>query len=149
MLLRSKLPLNRYNSGTLVVEDDDGSVILGPYPCRGKADNQDALAHSNPDRDPTRPYGDHPYGTYAVVAVQLDKQPARSYGSAFLLLDPQSGDALSAKKKGRTGLAIHGGDLGQGGSLRATQGCLRTTNTAVTLIAALQPVGWTYICEAE
>jgi hypothetical protein len=82
-----------------------------------------------------------------VVSMELDKQPSHSYGAAFLLLDPQSGDALSAKMLGRTGLGIHGGDLAPDGALRATEGCLRTTNEAMMFIAALDPVGWRYICE--
>lgn len=151
MRLHSKLPLNRWLPGVLTVEDDGGNVVLGPFPCRGKADNYDAEKHGNPDRYPTLPYGDHPYGSYRVAAVQADKQPARSYGPFFLLLDPVSGDAWKGRQNGRAGIAIHGGDPAPDptpwGPLRATDGCLRTENEAVTQIAKLNPTGWVYVCE--
>lgn len=147
MRLRAVLPTNRWLAGTLMVEDDSGSVVLGPFPCRGKADGYIAGVHSNPDRDPTRPFGDHPAGLYLISVVQRDKPPAHSYGPFFLLMDPMSGDALTAKENGRTGLAIHGGDLNADGSLRATEGCLRTTNEAISQIGAMEPLGWFYECE--
>jgi len=67
-------------------------------------------------------------GTYRCVAVNFAKWPPRSYGAAFILLDPQTGDAYLAKDNGRAGLAIHGGDPDQNGALRATEGCLRLYN---------------------
>jgi hypothetical protein len=147
----SRLPLNRWYPGVLMVEDDGGSIILGPFSCRGKADNGDAVAHGNPQRYPTLPYGDHPYGGYHVALVQKDKPTAHTYGPYFLLLDPVSGDALKGKQNGRTGIALHGGDLSDQdipyGPLRATDGCLRTTNEAISAIAALAPTGWVYVCE--
>lgn len=147
MRLHSWLPLNRWQSGRIVVEHDDGVVVAGPWACRGKADSQAAAGHHNADRYPTLPYGDHPYGTYIVVAVEPNKQPAHSYGPCFLLLDPQTGDALKAKQNGRTGLGIHAGDPNDDGSLRATEGCLRTTNTAILAIQTMDPLHWTYICD--
>jgi len=149
--IRSKLPLNRWLPGTLVVEDDHNNVVLGPFPARGKADSYDAEKHGNPDRYPTLPYGDHPYGSYNVVLVQADKPTFHTYGPFFLLLDPVSGDALKAKKNGRTGIGIHGGDPATEetpwGWLRATDGCLRTTNDAITAIGKMGPLTWSYLCE--
>ena len=150
MRLHSLLPLNRWLQGLLTVEDDLGSVVAGPWPCRGKADSQDAANHGNPERYPTQPFGDHPYGAYQIAAVEPDKQPPRTFGPCFLLLDPISGDALKAKQNGRVGIGAHGGDLGvvtTYGNLRATDGCLRTTNEAIAAIEAMSPQGWTYLCE--
>jgi hypothetical protein len=151
MVIRSRLPLNRWLAGTVQVEDEGGNVVLGPLPCRGKADSQRAAAHGNPERYPTLPFGDHPSGTYAVAAEVPDKAPRASYGPFFLLLDPVAGDALRAKENGRTGLAIHGGDPdpkpGPYGPLRATEGCLRVSNGDVAQIAALVRPGDTYVAE--
>ena len=146
MNLRSSLPLDRWKSGVLVVEDNS-KIVLGPFLCLGKADNAMAASHSNPSRINTLPFGDHPFGTYVIVGIQKDKQPTHSYGPYFLLLEPFSGDALVAKYNGRVGLAIHGGDLNANGSLRATEGCLRTTNDAVTQIVSRIKIGDYYICE--
>jgi hypothetical protein len=148
MVLRSFLPINRALLGTIQAENDEGKILAGPFPARGKADNQDAAAHQNPERYPTRPYGDHPYGEYRVQNVVLKPVPAHSFGPVFFLLDPERGDALSAKLLGRTGLGIHGGDPGSGANtLRATDGCLRTTNEAMLALVALNPEGSRYICE--
>lgn len=147
MRLHSKLPIDRRAPGVLTVEDDAGNIVLGPFPCFGKADSQEAGAHGNPERYPTRPFGDHPYGEYRVVEVERDKQPPHSYGPYFLLLDPIAGDALSAKLNGRTGLALHGGGPSSSGGLRPTEGCLRTTDEAIVKIAERDPAGWLYICD--
>ena len=147
MKLRSVLPINRWLPGLLTVEDDFGAVVLGPFPCRGKADGQIAAAKGNPSRFPTMPYGDHPSGAYRVLYTETGKLPASSFGPFFLLLDPLSGRAAVAKQNGRAGLAIHGGDLNPDGSLRSTKGCLRISNEAVSQIAALGPTGWFYECE--
>lgn len=146
MIIRARLPMNRRLPGVLTLEDD-GTVLLGPYPCRGKADGAVAEFHGNAQRLPWIPYGDHPAGAYRVVLVQRDKPPHRTYGPFFILLDPVSGDAARAKMNGRTGIAIHGGDAVADGSLRATEGCLRTTNEAVTFLAALVAPGTQYICQ--
>lgn len=147
MMLRALLPRNRWNSGRLWVETSAGAILAGPWPCRGKADGQIALLHGNPSRDPTKPYGDHPTGTYKVSALIHNKPPVRSYGPCFILLDPVGGEALMAEEAQRLGLAIHGGDLTAEGTLRATEGCLRVTNTTATILAGLVSVGTPYICE--
>src|SRR2546427_11222285 len=137
MRIVSNLPSDRLQTGSLTATNDAGVVILGPVPARGKADGQIAAAHANPDRDPERIDGDHPTGTYRVVRVEHDKSPTHSYGPRFLLLDPIDGDALIAKKNGRAGLAIHGGDSAPDGSLRATEGCLRVSNETALAVAGL------------
>lgn len=148
MRIVSRLPLNRWLPGTLWVEDQDGKVVVGPYACRGKADQQAATAHGNPTRAPWLPYGDHPAGGYRVVLVQHDKPTPQTFGPFFILLDPITGDALRGKQNGRQGIAIHGGDPTPDGGLRATKGCLRITNEAVTFLAALvSEPGTIYVCE--
>lgn len=62
----------------------------------------------------------HTYGTYPSV-----------------LLDPISGDALTAKHNGRAGLMIHGGAPALDGSLRSTFGCIRVSEANERDLAAL------------
>lgn len=145
-LMRSRLPHDRTRTGTVVIEDG-GVVVAGPFVCYGKADNQEAAKHGNPDRDPTQPNGDHPTGSYQIAAIQHDKEPAHSYGPVFFLLEPTGGDALIAKKNGRAGLAAHGGDQRADGSLRPTFGCLRMRNEDILATEPLVTVGMQYICE--
>lgn len=123
MKIWSALPVDRFVAGTCWVTDDAGATIFGPVRARGEADNAGARDHGNPDEDPTEAYGDHPYGEYAVVSVEV-KELAR-YGPYFLRLDPVSGQALEAKKNGRAGIGAHGGRLHADGRLRETFGCLR------------------------
>lgn len=148
MRLRSVLPVNRWLAGRLWLEDDAGTILRGPYPCRGKADSQVAAEHGNPERATTLPFGDHPSGRYRVAAMVRDKEPAHAYGPWFFLLDPFEGDALTAEEAERRGLGIHGGRLSQDGrTLRATNGCLRTTDSAMVELAALVEVDTEYVCE--
>lgn len=147
MKLRSRLPVDRTKRGTISVEDDAGNVVLGPFVCYGKADNAEAASKGNPYRSSVRSFGDHPYGAFEVSLVQRDKPTAHTYGPFFLLLNPTGGDALVAKRNGRTGLAIHGGDPNESGDLRPTFGCLRLRNDDVAAIAAMSPTGWAYVCE--
>ncbi len=116
--------MDRVANGELSIEDETG-VVYGPVAIRGKADGQIAKQHGNPTLNPTLPFGNHPGGTYHIVAIEKDKQPEHSYGPYFFLLDPVDGEALVAKQNGREGLAIHAGDMTETHGLRATEGCLR------------------------
>ena len=147
MTINVKLPLDRWKQGTIEVRDENGIVVCGVFSCYGKADNKEAAAHNNPNRYTTFSYGDHPYGKYKIIAIEKDKIPAHTYGSYFILIDPTDGDALVGKNNGRVGLAIHGGDLGEKGILRATNGCLRVTNKDITQIVSHIKIGDTYICD--
>ena len=125
-----RLPKNRWNLGTLEMQDKSGSVVFGPVSCCGRADNSGAGAHGNPTRDSTKPYGDTPLGVYQVVGLspvdQHDEHEVRQYGrQEKIVLDPISGDALKSKRNGRYGLLIHGGALSDNGQLRPTYGCIR------------------------
>lgn len=133
----SRLPPDREAEGQFWVTNSAGQIIFGPVRCRGEADNSGAKAHANVQEDPERAYGDHPSGLYHIVNVAHNPIPAHSYGPVFIRLDPRDGEALQAKLNGRTGIGIHGGDLGPGEMLRATFGCLRLENDAVQQVATL------------
>ncbi len=127
---------------------------MDPARAYADADGAAAVAHGNADESSTRPFGDHPFGEYLVVAVRWSKtdDERQHYGSVRLLLDPVGGDALIAKNNGRTGLCIHGGPL-RDEQLRATNGCLRVDDvTAVALAKLVEPeltAGCSvhYVCE--
>jgi lipoprotein-anchoring transpeptidase ErfK/SrfK len=75
-----------------------------------------------------KPFGDIPTGEYTGY-VTVPGKPERSYGPyRRIALDPITGDAFEAKRNGRYGLMIHGGDLSSKGALRPTHGCLRLSN---------------------
>ena len=121
--------------GTIASSDP----LIGPARAYADADSAAAAAHGNPGEDPERPFGDHPFGAYDVVAVVWSTTDAEraSYGPVRLRLDPTGGQALEAKAHGRAGLAIHGGPT-RDGRLRATNGCLRVDDeTAVALASAI------------
>jgi hypothetical protein len=126
------LPADRKQYGRLSLIDADGTVLFGPVSVLGKSDNQSAAAHGNPSRDPVKPFGDTPTGTFQCMlgkAGQLTQQLTHSYGPyGWISLDPQTGQALQAKQNGRFGLLIHGGDLNAQGRLRPTFGCIRMFN---------------------
>lgn len=134
MRIQIQLHQNRVLPGTFQVSSDDGSsVLLGPVPCLGKADNNDAALHHNPNRDPTKQFGDTPTGTFAVAAMvpHSGETDLHTYGHfPSLLLDPQSGQALAAKHAGREGLMIHGGAPSATGGLRPTHGCIRLSDAS-------------------
>jgi hypothetical protein len=139
------LPQNRIRPGQLSVFDDDGSLVFGPVACLGKADNGAAKAHGNPTRDPTQRFGDTPTGSYAAVMLVVHdagETNVHTYGAhPSILLDPVSGQALTAKQQGRTGIMIHGGAPSPTGGLRPTNGCVRLSEADQgSLIALVQPV---------
>ena len=51
--------------GTIASSDP----LIGPARAYADADSAAAAAHGNPGEDPERPFGDHPFGAYDVVAV--------------------------------------------------------------------------------
>lgn len=131
MRIESKLPVNRVEEGNIYLEGG----LLGR--ARGKADNQKAIEHGNPSRDPSKPFGDHPSGKYQVIEVRtVDPADSHSYGPFKLVLKCLEGVALDAANNGRTDLEIHGGDpQADGVSLRATYGCLRVSNAVIKMLA--------------
>lgn len=123
-------------AGTIWAEEP----ALAPARAYADADGAAAAAHGNADEDPTRAFGDHPFGLSHLVKVtwSTTEEEFAHYGPVRILLDPIGGQALEAKKNGRTGLCIHGGPL-RDGQLRATNGCLRVDDaTAVALARAVE-----------
>lgn len=139
------LPKDRAKCGTLTLRDSKGKVAAGPFTACGTADLISAKKHKNDSRSALLPYGHTPTGAYKVTDVfavgEGTRYSAKSYGDfGAIRLSPQSGDAKLASEVGkRTGLLIHGGDLGAGGRLRPTNGCVRLSNTDMkTLIIAVE-----------
>lgn len=134
--LRVSLPNNRLNTGTVeLVDPTTGLRVFGPVPALGRAARDTAKKKNNPDGISTLPYGDTPSGGYRIPYVLASgagtNHPADTYGSAgVIVLDPVSGDALTAENNGRTGLLIHAGRQVSSptplpGHLRPTNGCIR------------------------
>lgn len=142
--IRVSLPAERTRYGNLLVSDDAGTTLAGPFDCYGKADNLSAKAKGNPTRDPTKSFGDTPTGKYRGFINDIARTPSndKTYGpQAVITLDPQSGQAKVAKENGRFGLLIHGGDLNAAGRLRPTFGCVRVANGDMKAILAAIPKG--------
>ncbi len=134
--IRVRLPNDRRNTGTLeMVDTITGLTLFGPIPALGRAARNTAAAHGNPNGLSTLPFGDTPTGGYRLPMVLRSgantNHPADVYGSSgVIVLDPVSGDALTAKNNGRTGLLIHSGrqistPTPLPSHLRPTNGCIR------------------------
>lgn len=137
MKLLAELPVDRETEGRFSVLDEDGHCILGPVRCRGEADDAEEARHGTPDDDAIGVFGDHPFDGSRVTAIEQNKQPARSYGPFFFRLFPLTGQAKAGWDAGRRGLGIHGGELGPGGMLRPTYGCLRLDDETCESLAKL------------
>jgi hypothetical protein len=126
------LPIDRWLPGFLVLMNAEETQLLYDIPCRGKADGGNARKNNNPERDPTRPWGDLPSGLYEEVTVSRFKPERKTFGPTAILLNGITGDARKARDYGRTGIAIHanrGNDR-----LMATYGCLRLFDRDMDLI---------------
>ena len=144
-----QLKRNRDVLGALSLVTDGGRVLLKDIPCLGQADAKSAAAKGNPERDPLKVYGATPTGKYNCYLSEprsADAQYIRTYGPhGVIALDPFDGAALTAKRNGRFGLLIHGGDpsgipwikrVWKG--LRPTFGCVRVANDDMAkLLAAI------------
>lgn len=150
---------DRQNTGFIMVIDDRGTPLAGPFRVLGRADGATAAGKRNPDRTPTRPYGDTPTGQYSVPEGGVfptgngTNYQERSFGTnGAIRMEGVDGDALIAAENGRTGLLIHGGDLNAAGRLRPTYGCLRVRNDAMRAIMnaldGRQPA-WILVVEDE
>jgi L,D-transpeptidase-like protein len=156
--LTVQLNPDRTQGGMLSIFDQNGIQVGYGLSVLGKAAFDDANAHGNPTADPTLPYGDTPTGTYNILSVTGCVPPydnTHSYGpNGVIRLDPQSGQATTGKANGRTGILIHGGDLGVGGALRRTNGCMRLRDDEMeyllqqmTLLSPLDPVSTIEVAE--
>jgi hypothetical protein len=146
MRLHVRLPVNRWEAGELWLKKGD-DVILGPFDCRGKADNGAAAAHGNPpagnpsQRDPRKPYGDTPAGKWAAcrIVARPHFTPGDGIGPIWIpltreLADDDATTRLLAEDNPdcRRNLGIH---AGRGdGDLMATNGCLRVHDKTMTIL---------------
>lgn len=135
------LPHDRSQPGILRVLEEDGREVLR-VPCLGKADNLGAANHGNPSRDPRKPFGDLPTGSYAIRGLSpvdaTDPEEINRYGPhGKFVLEPLSGDAFAGKENGRYGLLIHGGLPAAGQKLRPTYGCARLFDADMAQLVAL------------
>lgn len=133
------LKKDRTELGSLVATGDDG-IIAGPFSCLAISDIQAAVDAGNPSRDPIKPEGNLPTGTYRcnIVGPGL---PVHSYGPGQRIeLTGIAGDALTAMLL-RSGLLDHGGDLNPAyvgwEGLRPTHGCCRLRNEDIAALIAV------------
>lgn len=136
MRISIALPADRVRPGRLRLVSDGG--VLLDVPCLGKADSGRALKEGNPDRDPVKPYGDTPGGTYhAAKVVTFDPEHQRMGRHAIPLIG-SGGPALKAMDL-RTGLYIHatpGNDANRGTDrLIPTFGCVRLLDADMAALA--------------
>lgn len=133
MRLIVQLPKDRTRLGLLRLEFGVGETMFW-CPCYGKADTAGAVAHNNPTRDPTKPYGDFAAGEYRMEVIEADPNNVTKFGHAQRIqLTGVAGDALAGVENGRFGILIHGGDL-RNGELRPTFGCLRLQDSDMMML---------------
>lgn len=126
----------RDREGALALYDAAGTVVFGPVPVCATADQSVARQLSNAVRDPLRPGGHPPFGSYRFVkATRLAPDEYRARGPCALVFEPRTGDAVSAESHGRLLLELHGGAPGSGGGLRPTGGGLRVADEVVEELA--------------
>lgn len=130
----------REHLGRLITFLDSGAR-LSPVEVCLTADESSARAAGNPGCDPLRPGGHAPFGTYRLREVRDVPDASRDeYGSHSLVFEPQSGEALQAESFGRLALALHGGELGEDGRLRTTDGGFRVgEDTLRLLVSRMKP----------
>src|ERR1700722_11410234 len=93
-----QLPANRDYTGQLEIQNAAGKCIAGPFRVCGRVDDDTALNHKNPARDPLLPFGDIPFGEYQVVKI-MPSGPGTPYSTeefgaaGVVLLRPRLGDA--------------------------------------------------------
>lgn len=125
-----ELPEDRNCVGSLRLVNDKGVDVAGPFAACGRADRKTAGDRGNPTGDPLKPYGDTPYGTFAVVDIVKTGEGSafnrRDFGEhGAIRLKPAEGDAALAGRAGRTGFMIHAGEAAPRGGLKPTNGSVR------------------------
>jgi len=137
-----RLPADRDFCGTIQAIADDGALLAGPFRIAGRADAAAAARAGNPARSPLFLYGDTPCGRYKSryllptgAATNFD---AAIYGPhGVLVLTGSGGDAALAEANGRFHILLHGGGLGAGGRLCATNGALRMDDDKLKILLGL------------
>ncbi|WP_234531909.1 L,D-transpeptidase family protein [Paenibacillus pseudetheri] len=122
--------------------NDSGALVFGPKQTLGRSEYGYNWSQIN---------GHTPTGVYSatISGAPMDQTEGniRSYGpSKYVIMDPISGNALTAEQNGRTGLWIHGGAAADAGAisypLRPTHGCVRLSdNDQASLIYVLSTLG--------
>ena len=113
--IRVKLSANRWSPGTLSLYDKNGSVVFSAR-CLGRSEYNTPMNVT---------YGNTPTGVYQGH-LGLIRSSAYSYGP-YQTVDLVGVSGI-AKSSGRSGILIHSGTPGPGGSLRPSHGCVRLSN---------------------
>lgn len=107
-------------------------------PANTRADDRLATAKGNPDRNPTRRFGDVPFGIYEIIGWSRarDQKSVEIFGrhGAFVLR-PLSGQAAVADSNGRTAVLLHSGPDVR----RPTDGSIRVPESVMDLLASTVP----------
>lgn len=128
------VPRNRARCGRAMLVAADDTVRLGPFRVLATANRRQARRHGNPERDPRRPFGHPPTGSFLVAGslppgVVPNPRRRRRFGRlGALVLAPERGVALEALANGRRHVYLHGGPLDNKGRLRPTLGGFRVRN---------------------
>ena len=136
MNLVATFPQDRSKVGSLVVEHPGG---VESFPCLGKADDAMAAKKRNKMRDPLRPYGDTPLGTWTARLGVIQRETSAYGPFPVIALWPERGQALQAYAlpNPRSGIWLHGGDKNSQGHLRPTFGCIRVSNETMARLVEL------------
>ncbi|NPV92602.1 MAG: L,D-transpeptidase [Firmicutes bacterium] len=113
--IRVELSADRWSPGRLHLYDKNGGVVFSAR-CLGRSEYNTPMNVT---------YGNTPTGVYLGRLGRV-RSSAYSYGP-YQTVD-LVGVAGIAKTSRRTGILIHGGAPGPGGSLRPSHGCVRLSN---------------------
>ena len=125
------LASDRNRVGRLILKDDAGRKLAGPYSVCGRANDFAASEHRNPTRSPLQPYGDTPTGEYRMRGIVRTGRGTAYDASKFgkfgmIVLEPVRGQAAIADQNGRHVLVIHAGTPNPASRLLyATNGSVR------------------------
>ena len=125
------LASDRNRVGRLILKDDAGRKLAGPYSVCGRANDFAASEHRNPTRSPLQPYGDTPTGEYRMRGIVRTGRGTAYDATVFgkfgmIALEPVRGQAAIADQNGRHVLVIHAGTPNPASRLLyATNGSVR------------------------
>src|SRR5271165_6576823 len=125
------LASDRNRVGRLILKDDAGRKLAGPYSVCGRANDFAASEHRNPTRSPLQPYGDTPTGEYRLRGIVRTGRGTAYDATLFgrfgmIALEPVRGQAAIADQNGRHVLVIHAGTPNPASRLLyATNGSVR------------------------
>ncbi len=144
LTLKIDLWKDRMRLGAAHITSAAGEELLTGLECLGVADNQAAIAHGNPSKDPLRPFGNTPVGLYHGVIIGAAVGDPNGYGTERrILIVPKSGPCVlaEAEPNNRAGLLCHGGALNPNykawHGLRPTFGCIRFSDMGMKAILSV------------